>query len=397
MARKKVIPETFTERLPEGGNQSVGRVLAAQSGEPQPDMDALAVKDVDTLTDEILSLKTKAGEAIIGIGKRLIAVKEKLPHGEWLPWLEEKVEFSERSAQNLMRLAREWTNPHAVADLGMRKALTLLALPPDERETFIAKAHVVDGEEKTVAEMSTRELETAIQERDEALKNLHDAQEQLDQTRHTLQFERNERDIWKTKLDETQAKLDETQTSLRGTLQDYNAAVSELKELKNRPVEIAVQVDTEAVERARREAVAETEARMKEQLAASEKAREKAEKAAKNARADAETEKSKTEEAVREAVREAETARDDALKDKASAEAELQKVRAELDEKSKLSDSDIALFVALFGQIQEQIKRLNGVLLKVSAKDPVKAENLKKSFLSLADVLKNLAGEVAES
>ncbi len=44
-----------------------------------------------------------------------------LPHGEWLPWLTEQVEFSERTARNFMRLAREWTNRQALADLGAAK------------------------------------------------------------------------------------------------------------------------------------------------------------------------------------------------------------------------------------------------------------------------------------
>ncbi len=78
------------------------------------------------------------------------------------------MEFSERSAQNFMRLAREWSNPQALADLGASKALTLLALPPEERETFMAESHLVGGEEKTVVDMTSRELERAIKERDAA-------------------------------------------------------------------------------------------------------------------------------------------------------------------------------------------------------------------------------------
>ena len=91
-------------------------------------------RDIETITSEILTLKQNAGDAIIGIGQRLIEAKGMLPHGSWLPWLEDRVEFSERTARNFMRLAREWTNRQALADLGAAKALTLLALPPEERE-----------------------------------------------------------------------------------------------------------------------------------------------------------------------------------------------------------------------------------------------------------------------
>ena len=128
-----------------------------------------AVRDIGTITTEILRLKQDAGNAILSIGQRLIEAKAMLPHGEWLPWLTEQVEFSERTARNFMRLAREWTNRQALADLGAAKALTLLALPPEERERFMEENHVVDGEEKSVIDMTSRELEKAVKERDEAL------------------------------------------------------------------------------------------------------------------------------------------------------------------------------------------------------------------------------------
>ena len=48
-------------------------------------------KDIETITGEILGLKEKAGTAILDIGRRLIDAKALLPHGEWLPWLTERV------------------------------------------------------------------------------------------------------------------------------------------------------------------------------------------------------------------------------------------------------------------------------------------------------------------
>ena len=86
------------------------------------------VRDIEVITTEILDAKRAGGEAILTIGRGLIEAKALLSHGEWLPWLEERVEFSERSARNFMRLARDWTNRQALADLGATKALQLLAL-----------------------------------------------------------------------------------------------------------------------------------------------------------------------------------------------------------------------------------------------------------------------------
>jgi DNA repair exonuclease SbcCD ATPase subunit len=127
-------------------------------------------RDIEVITAEIQFYKAQAGTAIIEIGNRLIEAKEQLKHGEWLPWLSEKVDFSESSAQNFMRIAREYSNPQALGDLGVQKALALLALPPSEREGFVEETHEVNGDEKTVTEMSARELEQAVKERTEAIK-----------------------------------------------------------------------------------------------------------------------------------------------------------------------------------------------------------------------------------
>lgn len=162
-------------------------------------------RDIETITAEVLELKKTAGESILGIGHRLLEAKSVLKHGDWLPWLSARVDLSERAAQNFMRLAREWSNPQTLADLGASKALALLAIPAEDREDFIAADHVVDGGEvKKVAEMSTRELDRAIKARDKA---------------------RAEADAAKTTADEAVAmaseaiKTADTERSLRATAQ----------------------------------------------------------------------------------------------------------------------------------------------------------------------------------
>lgn len=141
--------------------------------------------EVETLTAEINVYKQQAGACIVEIGRRLMRAKELLPHGQWAAWLAEKVEFSERTAQNFMRVAKEYANPQPVADLGLTKALLLLQVPEDERGEFVAKPHGVGGEEKTVAEMSKRELEKVIRERDEARKQAEAAQADAEQWKNT--------------------------------------------------------------------------------------------------------------------------------------------------------------------------------------------------------------------
>lgn len=170
-------------------------------------------RDIDIITEEINFYKQQAGMAILEIGKRLAEAKSQLSHGEWLPWLEEKVEFSERSAQQYIRLWKEYGKSATVADLGVRKALVLLALPESEREEFAAEKHVVDGAEKTARDMTAKELEKAIAERNAAREAAEQAAADVQGARDTAM-----------------------------AAQEELARVrKELEALRSRPVEVAVQ------------------------------------------------------------------------------------------------------------------------------------------------------------
>ena len=86
-------------------------------------------RTIEAITEEILSRKANAGGEILRIGQCLLEAKAKLSHGEWLPWLEERVEFSARTANRFMKLAQEWSDPTSLSDLGYAKALQLLPCP----------------------------------------------------------------------------------------------------------------------------------------------------------------------------------------------------------------------------------------------------------------------------
>ena len=200
-------------------------------------------RNIEAITSEILQLKNDAGNAILGIGQRLLEAKAILPHGEWLPWLTEQVEFSERQAQRFMKLAQEWANPTALSDLGATKALALLALPPEERQKFLSENHIVDGEEKSVIDMTSRELEKAVKERDEALHAAEAARaaaETADQSRAKM-----EADMTALKQLHQAAQAGETQAR-----EALAKAQAELKALREKPVEVAVEVDQKALQEA---------------------------------------------------------------------------------------------------------------------------------------------------
>lgn len=329
---KKIDPSALMER--------VDRAACLEQAVP-------AVRDIETITAEILTLKQSAGDAILKIGQRLMEAKAMLPHGEWLPWLNERVEFSERSAQNLMRLSREWSNPQALADLGATKALTLLALPPEEREQFISEHHTINGEDKTVIDMTSRELEQAIRERDEARLAAEAAQADAKSAEES-----------RAKMEADMALLKE---QCRSSQDAVAAAQKELEELKAKPVDVAVMaVDQEKLDAARAEAVAEMQAK----------------------------------------VDKAKAARDKAEENRKAAEAALAEIRTKLEEAGKAErkaaiagDSDLAVFQLLFGQAQEIANKLHGLLIKAQGReDGSQAAGMQKALSTLAELI----GKAAE-
>ena len=213
-------------------------------------------RDIEVITREILDAKRRGGEAILTIGRCRTEAKQAIPHGEWLPWLNERVELSERAAQRFMRLSREWSNPTALSDLGATKALALLALPADERDQFIETHNVVD--------MSARQLEQAIKDRDEARK-----------AAETAQAEASAAEQARAKMEEDMKLLNARLSGAQEDREQAAQAVAQLAELKEKPVEVAVEtvVDPEAIEKARAEAVAE----MQEKLDKAREAKKRAE------------------------------------------------------------------------------------------------------------------------
>lgn len=313
------------------------------------ELEITCTRDIEDITAEILEAKRAGGEAILTIGRGLIEAKALLAHGEWLPWLTERVEFSERSAQNFMRLAREWSNPQTLADLGASKALALLALPAEERADFIASVHVVDGAEKTTEELSSRELAQAIRERDEARREAETARADAGAAEAA-------RAKMAADMETANAFLAAAREEKRKADQEAARLGAELAELKARPVEVAVEqvADPAAIEKARAEAVAEMQKKL-------DKARE---------------------------------AKNQAEAKRKNAEEALEQVRLQLEEQAREekkaalgSDKDLAAFEVFFTQAQEIVDKMHGILLKVRGRDQDAANRLEKAIRALSEAV----------
>ena len=291
----------------------------------------------------------------IEIGRRLTEAKEMLEHGQWLAYLKEQTEFSRSSAGRLMTLYKEYgaaqtslfgaeVNYPTLGNLSISNALRLLAVPEDEREEF--------AEKHDVEHMSAHELDELIKQRDEAEQRAAKAEEQVQQAADGA-----------AKADEQYQKVKQELHLLREKLENAeaqkSAAEKELSELRERPVEVAVEVDEKAVEEAVTAARAKNDAEWAEKMAK-----------VKNELSEAGLKAEKLKAKIKKAEEKA-----------AASAAELEKLK----KSQTLSDPNTAVFKQIFEQVQEDFNKLHGSLLKVKASDPDTAEKLAAAVRALVD------------
>lgn len=140
----------------------------------------LSTRTPSAIADEINSIKTQAGavlssafsfarRSVFEIGKRLEEAKSLLPHGEWGKWLKENVDYSESTANNLMRIYREFgdeqidmltgtSDAEIFGTLSQSQMVELFSLPKPARREFVEEHR----EELESGEMSIKEMRIQI-------------------------------------------------------------------------------------------------------------------------------------------------------------------------------------------------------------------------------------------
>lgn len=159
-------------------------------------MSQLAIRTIETIAIEINSIKDQTKKIMlhgsIEIGRRLTEAKEMMPHGEWMNWLADQVDYSQSTANNLMKLFKEYgsdqltlfgdnADSQALGSLSYTQAVALLGIPAEEREAFV--------QENDVDSMSTRELQEAVKARKDAEKALKAAQAEAEKAKKAMEKE----------------------------------------------------------------------------------------------------------------------------------------------------------------------------------------------------------------
>ena len=308
------------------------------------------VRSIDVITTEIKTIVRQSRIVClfyaVEIGKRLKEAKESLPHGEWGEWLKNKVEFSQSSAINFMKLYDEYgsedltlSNSQTFVNLPYSKALQLLAIPKDERESFV--------EEVGAEDLSVKELNQAIKERDEAkarekelsdkLAELQKAEESVDEKDKEIELLKRKVDVAENQYSAMKANADELKQKLKKAEKDPKIPPATLKKLKD-----------------------------------------EAEAAAKKA----------SEVDNKKAIEDLQKKLDQAEADKAAAELAARQAKEKLDDaerKLKTASPDVSAFKALFMSMQNTAAELQKLIVQIGDQDPETAKKLTialKTFVS---------------
>lgn len=212
---------------------------------------AVGVRTAETIATEINTIKRQTQKIMLAssieIGKRLTEAKELVDHGQWSQWLQKNVNYSERTAQNLMRVYDQYGEkfgmtemdslfasgaPNVFEELSYTQALALLSLPTEEeREQFV--------EENDVANMSTREMQDAIKAKVDAEARANDAEARASNAERMVVQEQQRADLAEKNLENVKAQLrnaDEQKTDiLEQARKERETLAARVKELEARP------------------------------------------------------------------------------------------------------------------------------------------------------------------
>ena len=335
------------------------------------------VRDIGTIEREIQVLKDQSARIVLSyaieVGRRLCEAKEMLPHGEWGSWLKQRAGFSQSTANNMMRLFEEYgadqltlfgaiPNSQALGNLSYTKAISLLALPAEERDEVL-KTNDVEA-------MSTRELERLIREKRDAEAKAADAQSALEAERKKAEALLRERDIAEEREEKAVKRAEEYESVVKDANNKMFALQERLKEAERRREAADGQAAELAREQAKKAAEAEIEllkGRIKE-----------AQDAADAAKQEAQAQIGKLQARVEQAA---------ALTKDSKEEAE--RLRRELEQLKARDrqDSRVPEFKAIFVRVQGEVSALKKLIGDIRADDPETAGKLESAMKKFAEVM----------
>lgn len=222
----------------------------------------VAVRSIEIVTAEITMIRDNARkvflESVIQIGTRLEEAKQMVPSGEWTAYLTDKLGYKPSTAQNYMRIAREFgggqvsltgkTAADAFGQLSYSQILPLLGMAEEEREEL--------AEENDLPSMSSREIAALVKERDEAKQAADLAKSAADSARVAADEARKEAAAATGRACETRKTLDSVTADRDNALAEVKHLQEELDKMEQQPAEVR-ELTEEELEEIREKVLAE--------------------------------------------------------------------------------------------------------------------------------------------
>lgn len=196
----------------------------------------VTVRDLAMVTSDIQYAQRQGARQLasnlIEIGRLLVEAKTMVEPKNWDKYIWDNFGYSTSSADNWMKLYREYgdnqeslfdsfTNSQTFGKLSYTQLLALTALPAEERSEFV--------ENNDVENMSTRQLQQAIRERDEARKAADAAETELAGVKTALDKAR--RDA-ASDAEEISSKLHQAQEARANAEKSESQALDMVKKLE---------------------------------------------------------------------------------------------------------------------------------------------------------------------
>lgn len=237
----------------------------------------IVTRSIEIVTAEIHTIRDNAAkvfmDAVVQIGRRLEEAKQLVPQGGWTEYLENELGYKPSTAQNYMRIAREFgdgqvslsgkTAQDVFGDLGYAQLLPLLGLPEEEREELAG--------EHDLAGMSSREIAALVKERDALAakaEKLNEAEQAAVEAKEKLKAEKDkarEAQALVKEADEKAALANRSALDLRKQLEELTAKADQPRPLTEEEL-ARVREEVAAEQKAAVEAAEQRAAEMEKKL-----------------------------------------------------------------------------------------------------------------------------------
>lgn len=242
------------------------------------DLDEKSTEELTTKTNTLYQQMQLIGAMGIQVaaeaGRCLTIIKERVGHGNWEDWCKMNLQFSERKARRMMKLASEMENPASVfanrttlSDIEISKVYALLAAPEEVQKAVLddpkmEKMNVREFQDEIKRLKAELAAERAKEQEDTSMAALAAAEQKIEEltTEVKILQEGKSQAEWEREVQELQKKIE-------AKTQKAKEAARKMRDAKASAAAEAEKAAAAAVEKAKEDAKTEAKAEVEKETA----------------------------------------------------------------------------------------------------------------------------------